>query len=342
MRSRWRGFELPTEVVCERETLTLTYGKFIVEPFERGFGTTIGNALRRVLLSSLEGAAITSVKIEGVHHQFSTMPGVVEDVTDIVLNLKGVLLTMHTDNPKVLKINKKGSGILRAGDIETDPDVKIVNPNHHIATLSEDVSFVAELTCRRGRGYASAADNEVEPAEIGVIPIDAIFSSVRRVRFRAEETRVGQVTNYDRLVLEIWTDGTVTPDAALVEGAKILRKHFDPFITHFELGPAASPLLTAAASTAAPQQEQQRQDKPIQLDDETERKLALPIEELNLSNRCLNCLRAENILTVRDLLNYTEPQLLRLRNFGTTSLNEVKTRLEELGLSLGTEVATGA
>jgi len=327
MRSRWRGFELPTEVVCERETLTHTYGKFTVEPFERGFGTTIGNALRRVLLSSLEGAAITSAKIEGVHHQFSTIPGVVEDVTDVILNFKDVLLKLHTDNPKVLKINKKGKGEVRAGDIEADADVEIINPDHHIATLSEDVSFVVELTCRQGRGYATGAENEVEPQEIGVIPIDSIFTPVRRVRFRAEDTRVGQVTNYDRLILEIWTDGTVSPDAALVEGAKILRKHFDPFILHYDIGAQASPLITGVGAIADKEAGPQ----------EIEQKLDMPVEDLGLSVRSMNCLRAENIQSVRDLIGRSESELLSLRNFGKTSLDEVKGCLDALGLSLGME-----
>jgi len=332
MRSRWRGFELPTKVLTERETLTHTYGKFIVEPFERGFGTTVGNALRRVLLSSLEGAAITSVKIEGVHHQFSTIPGVVEDVTDILLNLKGVLMRLHTDNPKILKVNRRAKGEVKAGDIEADADAEIVNPDHHIATLAEDVSFIAELTCRTGRGYAAAADNELEPREIGVIPVDSIFSPVRRVQLRTEYTRVGQVTNYDRLILEIWTDGTVSPDAAVVEGAKILRKHLDPFILHFDIGPQATPLEGGAealvASGANPEQ--------------VEVTLDMDLEHLDLSVRSMNCLRAENIHTIRDLVYKSENELLTLRNFGNTSLDEVKSKLEPLGLGLGMEVSPKA
>jgi len=330
MRSRWRGFELPTKVVCERETFTHTYGKFIVEPFERGFGMTVGNSLRRVLLSSLEGAAITSVKIEGVHHQFSTIPGVVEDVTDIMINMKGILVQLHTENPKILKINKKGKGIITAADIEADADVEIINPEQHIATLAEDVSFVAELNCRLGRGYSPATDNAVEPQEIGVMPIDSLFSPVRRVRYRAEDTRVGQVTNYDRLIIEIWTNGSVSPDGALVEGSKILRKHFDPFILHFDVGSQAAPVEASVESLTEPDSDPE----------ELKRKLEAPVEELELSVRSMNCLRAENITTIAELVSNTESELLGLRNFGKTSLEEILSKLEERGLSLAMETVS--
>ncbi|GIW71455.1 MAG: hypothetical protein KatS3mg102_0997 [Planctomycetota bacterium] len=245
MRARWRSFELPTKVEVERETLTRSYGKFIAEPFERGFGTTIGNSLRRVLLSSLEGAAVTHVKIDGALHEFSSLEGVLEDVTDIVLNVKNLLVAVHSEQPRTLKIDVKRKGEVTAADIQPDPQVEIINPELVIATLTEEVAFRMELTVRRGRGYVTAEENDTEDREIGVIPVDSLFSPVRRVRFRTENTRVGQLTDYDKLILEIWTNGTVDPEHALVEAGKILRKHLIPFVNYYELGER---LEAAAAS----------------------------------------------------------------------------------------------
>jgi len=331
MRIRWRGFELPTRVVADRHTMTNIYGKFIAEPFERGFGTTIGNSLRRVLLSSIEGAGITTVRIKGVQHQYSTIEGVVEDVTDIILNLKQVRLRLHSEGAKSLKIERKTRGEVTAADIQADPDVEIANPELHIATLSEDVEFVVEMEARRGRGYATAEENTKPEQEIGVIPVDTLFSPVRRVAYRAEDTRVGQRTNYDKLTLEVWTDGTITPEMALVEAARILRKHLDPFILYFEVGkelPGEKPGVPGIPGG------------PPALPEELERKLAMSVEELNLSVRAQNCLESANIRAVGDLITKTEAELLAIRNFGKTSLQEVKDKLAELGLRLGMSLET--
>ncbi len=326
MRIRWRGFELPTRVVCERESLTASYGKFIAEPFGSGFGTTIGNSLRRVLLSSIEGAGITTVRIQGVQHQYSTIPGIVEDVTDIILNIKQVRLRLHSEGPKVLKIDRRTRGEVTAADIQGDPDVEIANPELHIATLNEDVNFVVEMAARRGRGYATAEENTRPEQEIGVIPVDTLFSPVRRVSYRADNTRVGQKTNYDRLTLEVWTDGTVSPETAVVEASRILRKHLDPFILYFEIG---RELPAEKEDKAAKRRE------PRQIPDELSRKLAMTIEELDLSVRAQNCLESQNIQTVRDLITKTEAELLSVRNLGKTSLQDIKDKLTNLGLSLG-------
>ena len=326
MRIRWRGFELPTRVVCDRETLTGSYGRFVAEPFERGFGTTVGNSIRRVLLSSIEGAGVTTVRIEGVQHQYSTIPGVVEDVTDILLNIKQVRLRLHSEGPKILKIDRRTRGEVTAADIQADPDVEIVNPELHLATLSEDVPFVVEMAARRGRGYAAAEENTKPEQEIGVMPVDSLFSPVRRVNYRADNTRVGQKTNYDRLTLEVWTNGTVNPETALVEAARILRKHLDPFILYFEIG---------RELPAEKEDKSAKRRETKQISDELSRKLGMTIEELDLSVRAQNCLESENIQTVRDLIVKTEPQLLAVRNLGRTSLQDIKTKLENLGLALG-------
>src|SRR5436305_4585613 len=237
MRIRWRGLELPSRVVCDHSTLTDTYGKFTAEPFERGFGTTVGNSLRRVLLSSLEGSAVTRVKIQGVQHEITTIPGVVEDVTDIILNVKSLVVKNTSDQTKTIRIDRHERGVVTAGMITADDAVQIINPEHVLATLTDDVPFVVEMTVENGRGYRTAEENVGKEREIGVIPVDASFTPVVRVKYEIEETRVGQKTNYDRLVLEIWTNGTVRPQMALVEGAKILRKHLNPFVQYSELGP---------------------------------------------------------------------------------------------------------
>src|SRR5262245_31160935 len=237
MRIRWRGLELPSRVVADHATLSDTYGKFVAEPFERGFGTTVGNSLRRVLLSSLEGSAVTRVKIQGVQHEITTIPGVVEDVTDIILNIKSLVVKNTSDQTKTIRIDRHERGVVTAGMILADDAVQIINPEHVIATLTDDVPFVVEMTVENGRGYRTAEENVGKEREIGVIPVDSSFTPVVRVKYEIEETRVGQRTNYDRLVLEIWTNGTVRPQMALVEGAKILRKHLNPFIQYAEPGP---------------------------------------------------------------------------------------------------------
>src|SRR5947209_8183961 len=237
MRIRWRGLELPNRVVGDRTTLTDTYGKFMAEPFERGFGVTVGNSLRRILLSSLEGSAVTRVKIQGVEHEISTIRGVVEDVTDIILNIKSLVVKNASDQPRTIRIEREEKGVVLAKDIITDPDVEIINPDHVIATLTDDVKFSVEMTVENGRGYRMAEDNVGAEREIGVIPVDSSFSPVIKVKHEIEDTRVGQRTNYDKLIMEIWTNGTVSPQMALVEGAKILRKHLNPFIQYAEPGP---------------------------------------------------------------------------------------------------------
>ncbi|MBO51704.1 MAG: DNA-directed RNA polymerase subunit alpha [Planctomycetaceae bacterium] len=331
MRIRWRGLELPSRVVPDQETLTDTYGLFIAEPFERGFGTTIGNSLRRILLSSLEGSAVTEARIRGVQHEFTTIPGVVEDVTDICLNFKSLIVDNQNPTTRTIRIEKESAGVVTGGDVETDGQVEVINTDLVLATLTDDVPFHVELTVENGRGYMPADDRgELEP-EIGVIPLDATFSPVIRVRYKIEETRVGQRTNYDRLLLEIWTNGVVTPEMALIEASKILRKHLNPFITYREPGPEVSP------------------DKALQgmseeigygpIDPELEETLNKSLAELNLSVRATNCLESEGITTVRDLVGRSEDELLTVRNFGETTLVEVRERLDTLGLRMGMKVA---
>lgn len=326
MRIRWRGLELPSRVNRDEAVSTDSYGRFAIEPFEQGFGTTIGNSLRRVLLSSLEGAAVTSVKIEGVSHEFTTMEGVLEDVTDILLNIKGIVLKLDGAEEKVMRIRKETAGEVRASDIETDPAVTIANPDQLIATMTADVPFNVDMTVCSGRGYATAADNRFSEQELGVIPIDSVFSPVLRVRYRTEAMRVGQRTNYDRLILEIWTKGTVTPDDALFEAGMILRKHLNPLIMYRELG---SDLADAVRPVAAKHAAQQSAMDDL---------LSKPVSVLNLSMRASNCLEAAQIHTIRELVSKTEADLLRFRSFGKTSLNEVQRKLGDVGLSLGMQL----
>jgi DNA-directed RNA polymerase subunit alpha len=329
MRIRWRGFELPTKVVCDEATRQDSYAKFVVEPFERGFGTTIGNSLRRVLLSSLEGAAITSIKFgSGVLHEFSTVEGVYEDIADIILNLKQLRIRIDGDAPTTLRIDVKKTGDVTAADIKCDAGVEVVNKDLHICTLTKEVAFTCELAAEKGRGYRTAEENEEDGAEVGLIPVDSLFSPVMRVRYRAEDTRVGQRTNYDRLIMEIWCDGTITPEMALTEAAKILRKHLNPFVQEAELGAE----LEEAESVA-----QLAPMRPA-LAEDLSAKLSLPVSELELSVRSSHCLESENIRTVSDLIGHGEEALLQVRNFGKTSLDEVKGKLGDLGLSLGMEI----
>jgi DNA-directed RNA polymerase subunit alpha len=306
-----------------------TYGRFVAEPFERGFGVTIGNSLRRILLSSLEGAAVTGVKMEGVLHEFSSIEGVIEDVTDIILNVKGLVVRLEGDEPRIITLEATKAGPVTAAQIQTDPNVEIINKNHLLATLSKDVDFRLELRVAKGRGYVAAEQNTPEEQEIGYIPVDSLYSPVVRVRYRTEDTRVGQRTNYDRLVMEIWTNGTVTPEMALVEAAKIMRKHLNPFVEYFqpgeELGAEAVPVAEEAAGTE-------------EYVSELERKLAMPTSSLELSVRAANCLEAENIMTVGQLVRLSEENLLNMRSFGKTSLREIKRKLADLGLSIGMDL----
>ncbi|MGQ0633275.1 MAG: DNA-directed RNA polymerase subunit alpha [Planctomycetaceae bacterium] len=330
MRIRWRGLELPSRLVPDIDTATNTYCKFTAEPFERGFGVTIGNSLRRILLSSLEGSAVTRLKVQGVQHEFTTIPGVVEDVTDMVLNIKSLIVKNHGPESRTLRIERKESGVVTAAHIQPDSQVEILNRDLVIATLTDAVPFVLELTVENGRGYVPASEHYQRNPEIGVIPVDAIYSPVTRVRYRIEDTRVGQRTNYDKLIMEIWTNGTIAPEMALVEAAKILRKHLNPFVTYREPGPELPPdrgLLGMADATGY---------SPLDL--ELEEKLGRSLAELNLSVRATNCLESEGINTVRDLVSRTEEMLLQVRNFGETTLQEVRERLQSIGLRLGMRV----
>ncbi len=320
MHIRWRGLELPSAVTCDADTLTATYGKFIAEPFERGFGSTIGNGLRRVLLSSLEGSAVTQIKVHNAQHEFTTIKGVFEDVTDIVLNVKSLVVKNHSETTRVLRVEKNTAGPIFASDIETDEAVEVLNPGHVLATLTDNVPFVMEMVVENGRGYVPSTEHSQNIQEIGIIPIDAVYSPVVRVRYGIEETRVGQKTNYDKLTLEIWTNGSIAPEMALVEAAKILRKHLNPFVQYTELGP---------------QVRSPARDVLLTIDSNLESKLSLPLSELNLSVRASNCLESENIMTVRDLIMRSEDQLLEVRNFGETTLTEVRNKLRDLGLHLG-------
>ena len=292
-----------------------TYGKFVVEPLERGYGTTLGNSLRRILLSSLPGAAATSIKIEGVLHEFSTVPGVVEDTTEIVLNLKRLSLKIHSDEEKTLTIDAEGPGVVTAGDIRTDSDVDILNSDLHIATLAEGAKLFMEITANRGRGYIPADRNKKEDMEIGVIPIDSIYTPIERVNYTVENTRVGQVTNYDKLTLEVWTDGSIRPDEAVSLGAKILTEHLMLFVG-----------LTDKVRDTEIMIEKE--------DDKKEKVLEMTIEELELSVRSYNCLKRAGINTVQELCSKTEEEMMKVRNLGRKSLEEVQEKLADLGLSL--------
>ena len=328
MHIRWRGLELPSLVNCEAKTLSATYGKFVAEPFERGFGVTIGNSLRRILLSSLEGSSITQIKVHGAQHEFTTLPGVVEDMTDVVLNVKSLVVKNYSESTRVIRIEKNKRGVITGADVQTDDSVVVINKHHILATLTDDVPFVMEMVVENGRGYIPATEHSPNVQEIGIIPVDAVFSPVTRVRYEIEETRVGQKTNYDKLTLEIWTNGSIGPEMALVESAKVLRKHLNPFVQYNELGPRVSSLVRGVG--------------PAGTDGTIETKLNMSLAELKLSVRATNCLESENIHTVRDLVSRNEDQLLEVRNFGETTLREVRDKLGELGLRLGMRVAAGS
>ncbi|HEY0007298.1 MAG TPA: DNA-directed RNA polymerase subunit alpha [Tepidisphaeraceae bacterium] len=332
MRIRWRGLELPSRVLRDQSISTDTYSRFTVEPFERGFGTTVGNSLRRILLSSLEGAAVTHIRIKGADHEFTSIKGVVEDVVDIILNIKGLVVKLDSDDPKTMKISTSKAGVITAGMIEADPAITVVQKDQVIATLTEDLPFEIEFTVGKGRGYRTASENMDEndgAQELGVIAVDSIFSPVTRVRYATENARVGQRTDYDRLVLEIWTNGTISPEMALVEAAKILRKHLNPFVQYFELG---SDVISDDAM------ESLREAAKPTIDPDLEQKLNMTVQELDLSVRANNCLESAKLTSVRDLVQKTDGDLLKVRSFGKTSLREVKRRLADLGLSLGMDL----
>ena len=317
----WKGFQRPKRLEFERETLTDRFGRFYAQPFERGFGTTIGNALRRVLLSSIEGAAITAVKIDGVLHEFSPIPGVVEDATDIILNLKQIPLKLHVDYTKTLILRVEKPGIVRARDIEVDQDVEILEPEAHIATISEGGKLHMELRMKRGRGYVSADKNFDEDLGIGWIPVDSVHSPVNKVNYLVEAARLGQTTDYDKLTIDVWTNGSVTAQESVSLAAKLIRDHLNIFINLEDAGEA----IDAQAELPRAGVLNENLDKSV--------------EELELSVRSYNCLKNANIRTIRELVQKTEAEMLKTKNFGRKSLNEIKEILKTMSLSLGMELA---
>lgn len=321
MGVKWRDFQMPKRLECEEASYTSTYGRFIAEPFERGYGVTLGNSLRRILLSSIEGSAVTAIKIDGVEHEFSTMAGVMEPVTDIVLNIKGLVLRSHAKAPKTVYIKADKKGDVLGKDIICDETVEIVNPEHRIATLTEDVPFNVELEISRGRGYVPAEMNKKEGLPVGYIAIDSIFTPIMKVNFYAENTRVGQRTDYDRLILEIWTNGGIAPKEALLYGANILQRHLDVFVAYGQLP------------------EEEEEEEEISAEEQAMyEKLRLPISELELSVRSANCLKEANIKTIADLVKKSESELLSFRNFGKKSLSEINDLLKVMGLHLGMKI----
>src|ERR1035437_3675608 len=317
MYKNWRDLIRPKKLQVEAESLTNTYGKFFAEPFERGFGTTLGTGLRRVLISSLQGAAIVSVKAKGVLHEFSAIPGVTEDATDIILNLKGVRLKMHGNESRVIRIVQKGEGVVRAKDIITDNNVEILNPDHHIATCSKDANLEMDLVVKVGKGYVPADRNRDEKAPVGTIPIDAIFSPISKVNFTVTNARVGQITDYDKLTLEVWTDGSAKPEDAVAYAAKILKEQLTIFINFDE------------------------ESEPLQLEESQEEidkineNLYRTVEELELSVRSANCLKNAGIKLIGELVSKTEAEMIKTQNLGRKSLNEIKDILSDMGLTFG-------
>jgi len=328
MRVTWRGLELPTRVERDTTVSSDKYGRFFIEPFERGFGTTIGNSLRRVLLSCLEGSAVTSIKIAGVDHEFTSIKGIMEDVTDIVLNVKNLVIRVRDEGPKTMSVSAQKAGVVTAGDIVADPAIEVVDKDKVLATLTEDVNFEMEMVVENGRGYVPSSERIAAAdrfdQEIGRVLLDAAYSPVTRVRYTTEDTRVGRRTNYDKLILEVWTDGTITPEMALVEAAKILRKHINPFVQYSEL----EEQVVAEQIT-----EEVKEEEAV--DEELAEKLKTPIAELELSVRAGNCLESVKVETVGQLVEMTEADLLKIRSFGKTSLREIKRKIADMGLSLG-------
>jgi DNA-directed RNA polymerase subunit alpha len=311
------GFQRPKRLASETETMTNRYGKFYAQPFERGFGTTIGNSLRRSLLSSVEGAAITAVKIEGVLHEFSSIPGVVEDATDIILNLKRVPFRLHGVGPKTLRIERRAAGEVLSSEIEGDAEVEVLDPNIHIATISEGGSLAIEMRLKRGRGYVSAERNFDEDLAVGYIPIDSVHSPVKKVNYTVESARLGQDTDYDKLTIEVWTNGSVRPENAVGLAAKLIKDHMQIFINFEE-----EPELAEADHDGGP-------GGPLN------ENLDRSVDELELSVRSYNCLKNADIRTIRELVQKTEPEMLKTKNFGRKSLNEIKEILTSMGLRLG-------
>jgi len=321
MGIKWRDFQLPKRLECDESTYTDTYGKFSAAPFERGYGVTLGNSLRRVLLSSIEGTSVTSIKIQGVQHEFSTIPGVLEDVTEIILNIKSLVLNSRSKIPKTICIKKNAKGEVKAKDIEVDETIEIINPDLHIATLTKDTKLNVEMEVARGRGYVPSELNKKESLPIGVIPIDSIFTPVKKVNFYVENTRVGQRTDYDKIILEIWTNGAISPKDALLYASNILQRHLDIFVNFGQLP-------------------EDIEEEPEMTKEEVilYEKLRLPISELELSVRSSNCLREAHIKIISDLVKRTEDEMLSFKNFGKKSLVEIKELLAGMGLILGMQV----
>lgn len=318
---RLSEFEMPTHLIRDEEKETETYAKFIAEPFERGFGHTLGNAIRRTLLSSIEGAAVTSIEVAGVMHEFDTIEGMVEDVTELILNIKNVLMVSHSREPKTLELEVERQGEVTAGDIKTDGTVEIMNPEHRIALLNKKVKLNIKMEVGVGRGYRPSERNKRDNQPIGVIPIDSIFTPVRRVAYHVEDTRVGQLYEYDKLILEIWTDGRISPADALMRAGNILKDHLNVFVEYDR-----QPLKI---------EEEEKEKLEKEKEKELERLLNLPINEIELSVRSANCIQSARIKTIRDLVQKTEPEMLKFRNFGKKSLNEIKNILAKMGLTLG-------
>ncbi|MDP2943772.1 MAG: DNA-directed RNA polymerase subunit alpha [Candidatus Omnitrophota bacterium] len=319
MGIKWKDFQLPKRLECDESTYTDTYGKFIAAPFERGYGVTLGNSLRRILLSSIEGSAVTSIKIEGVQHEFSSINGVLEDIPDIILNIKKLVINSHSKIPKTIYIKKSGKGEVKAKDIIVDETIEIINGDLHIATLTKDAKFNVEMEVCRGRGYVPAELNKKEEQAIGVVAIDSIFTPVSKVNFHVENTRVGQRTDYDKLILDIWTNGAITPKDALLYASNILQRHLDIFVNFGQL----------------PEEEMEEELELTPEEKTLYEKLKLPVSELELSVRSSNCLREANIKTIADLVRKTEEEMLEFKNFGKKSLSEIKELLGNLGLTLG-------
>ena len=324
MGIKWRDFQLPKRLECDEPTYTNTYGKFSAAPFERGYGVTLGNSLRRVLLSSIEGSAVTSIKIQGVEHEFSAIPGVLEDVPEIILNIKRLILNSHSKIPKVITVKADKKGEITAKDIDAGEAIEIINPDLHIATLTKDTKFHLEMEVARGRGYVPAEANKKEEKTIGVIPIDSIFTPLRKVNFYTENTRVGQRTDYDKLILEINTNGAITPKDALLYASNILQRHLDIFVNFGQL----------PEDIAEEEPEMTKEEMAVY------EKLRLPISELELSVRSSNCLREAGIKSIADLVKRTEDEMLGFKNFGKKSLTEIKELLVGMGLNLGMQVDT--
>jgi len=321
MGIKWKDFQLPKRLECEEATYTDTYGRFLAAPFERGYGITLGNSLRRVLLSSIEGSAVTSIKISGVQHEFGTIPGVLEDVTEIILNIKSLILNSHSKIPKTIYIKRNTKGEIKAKDIEVDETIEIVNPDLHIATITKDTKFNVEMEVAKGRGYIPAEQNKKEGSAIGVIPIDSIFTPIKKVNFSVENTRVGQRTDYDKLILDITTNGSISPKDALLYASNILQRHLDIFVNFGQLPEDTEEEIEMTKEEVALYE-----------------KLRLPISELELSVRSSNCLREANIKTIAELVKKTEDDMLAFKNFGKKSLTEIKELLAGMGLSLGMQV----